>query len=122
MKFLIDNMLSVRLVDELSILGNETVHVRSRGLGAAPDAMLLELAKSEERVIISGDRDFSTLLAELRFDQPSVIYLRSGIPLAPKALADLIHANLPSIQNDLAQGSIVIFEPGRIRVRRLPIC
>jgi predicted nuclease of predicted toxin-antitoxin system len=50
-----------------------------------------------------------------------VIYLRSGVALAPKALARLIHANLRSIQSDLAEGSIVIVEPGRIRVRRLPI-
>jgi predicted nuclease of predicted toxin-antitoxin system len=88
---------------------------------AAIDSRLLDVAQSEKRVIISGDRDFAALLTELRLDQPSVIYLRSGIPLHPKPLAALIHANLPAIEGDLKEGSIVVFEPSRIRVRRLPI-
>jgi hypothetical protein len=29
-------------------------------------------------------------------------------------------ANLPAVENDLDQGNVVVFEPHRIRIRRLP--
>jgi predicted nuclease of predicted toxin-antitoxin system len=39
----------------------------------------------------------------------------------PEQQAALLLANLPAIENELAEGSVVAFEPGRIRIRALPI-
>ena len=121
MNFLIDNMLSVELAQTLIVHGHRAVHVRDLGLAAALDVELLEIAKIQRRVIISADRDFGTLLAELKADQPSVIYLRGGVERDPVLLADRIASNLPRIATALAAGAIVVIEPGRIRIRKLPI-
>ena len=121
MNFLIDNMLSVELAQALMVHGHESVHVRGLGLAAALDVELLEVAKAHRRVIVSADRDFGTLLAELKADQPSVIYLRGGVERDPVLRADRIASNLPRIAPALAAGAIVVIEPGRIRIRKLPI-
>ncbi len=121
MKFLVDNMLSVKLVEELSAFGHEAVHVRALGLARASDSQLLDLAKAQNRIVLSADRDFGTLLAELRVSQPSVVYLRGGIERSPKRLAATLSENLARIESLLAEGVIVVIEPGRVRIRRLPI-
>ena len=53
--------------------------------------------------------------------QPSVILFRHGAERRPDRQAALLLANLDAIQSDLAEGCMVVFEPGRLRLRRLPI-
>jgi len=52
--------------------------------------------------------------------KPSVILLRRG-PNTPTAQLQLLLANIASIEEYALQGSIIVIEKNRIRVRRLPI-
>jgi len=75
-RFLVDINLSPRLADQLGALGHDVVHAWSLGLGSAPHAVLLERARSENRVLVSADSDCGTILAATRATTPSVLYLR----------------------------------------------
>lgn len=121
MRFLIDNNLSIGLPAALQALGHDSVHVRDLGMGDASDAAIRDRAIEDGRYIISGDRDFGTLLALHKADSPTVIYLRGNLPRRPEPLAKLINENLGPQEDRLRQGCIVVLEPGRVRVRRLPI-
>jgi predicted nuclease of predicted toxin-antitoxin system len=90
-------------------------------LGAASDQVLLDLAKEQERVLLSEDADFGTLLALRQDTTPSVVLLRQQPDKTAAALADFLFENLPRVAEDLAVGSRIVIERDRIRVRRLPI-
>ncbi len=121
MRFLVDNNLSAALIEHLEAGGHEAVHVRDYGLHAASDEVVLQRARDEGRVLISADTDFGALLAQQRAEQPSVLLLRRATPRRAIDQARLILANLPTVEADLAAGSVVILSDQRLRVRRLPL-
>ena len=121
MRFLIDNALSPFVAERLASAGHGAVHVREYGLQAADDDLIVERAREEHRVVVSADTDFSTILALRLVRQPSFLLFRRGTERRPDQQATLLLANLAAIEEDLVAGAIVVIEPGRLRVRRLPI-
>lgn len=121
MRLLVDQNLALRVAVLLRDAGHDVVHVAERGLSAAKDEEIFELASSEDRVIISEDNDFGTLLARAGTKAPSFVLIRSAEPLTPDGQAALLLNNLGAVEHDLAEGSIVVLARGRVRVRALPI-
>ena len=121
MKFLIDNALSPVVAAELRDGGHDAIHVRDCGLADADDAVIFDRAAHEQRAVVSADTDFGTILALRQAALPSVILFRGATPRHPKGQAALLLANLAAVEAILKNGAVVVFEPGRIRVRALPI-
>ena len=121
MRFLVDLNLSPRLADQLCALGHDAVHGEARSLHSEPDDVVLDTARSEDRILLSADSDFGTILAATRATTPSVVYLRGTSGRRVEDLVDRITAALPSIADALANGSLVVVEPSVIRIRSLPI-
>ncbi len=121
MRFLIDNALSPVVAIELNRAGHDAVHVRDLGMQAASDEEIFDRARTEERVVVSADTDFGTLLAARKEISPSVILFRHGSQHRPADQAALLKNNLPQLVSALEDGSIVVIEPDRIRIRALPL-
>jgi predicted nuclease of predicted toxin-antitoxin system len=71
--------------------------------------------------LISADTDFGALLAATHATEPSVVLVRRVVGRRAEVLAGLLVANLPPIDDDLRQGSIVVIGDDSLRIRRLPI-
>ena len=121
MRLLIDNALSPRLAEELRESGHDVIHVRDIGLESAEDEKLFELAADEDRVLVSEDTDFGTLLSLRESVKPSVVLFRHMPDRSAAGLLSVLLANLAAVEADLERGAVVVIEPGRVRVRRLPI-
>jgi len=120
-KLLVDMMLSTRVAEELRNAGHDAVHVREYGLQRALDEEILARAALEQRTLLSADMDFGFLLASRRDPWPSVVLLRRLAFHRAELVVALLLANLPQLTEALEQGSLVVLEENRIRVRQLPI-
>jgi predicted nuclease of predicted toxin-antitoxin system len=121
MKFLIDSCLSPIVAGGLAQAGYDATHVRDYGLQSALDEEIFARAAHEDRILITGDTDFATLLALRREKRPSVILFRRQTQRHPEQQLSLLLLNLPALRKDLDTGAIVVFDHDRLRVRSLPI-
>lgn len=120
MRFLLDENQSPRIVALLAEAGHDAIHVRDLDLRSAPDVEVLAAARSDGRVVLSADTDFGELLAASNATAPSILLLRRQGQRRAHEIAALILANLDDVAEDIRAGAVVVFEAGRVRVRRLP--
>lgn len=121
MRFLIDNALSPILSAGLSAEGHDAVHVKDLGMEAASDESIFALARDEQRILVSADTDFGTLLALRGTTSPSIVLFRRSADHRPHKRLALLLNNLSAIEEPLLRGAIVILEKSRLRIRTLPI-
>jgi predicted nuclease of predicted toxin-antitoxin system len=118
MKLLLDQGLPRSAARLLREAGIDTVHVGEIGYSTADDTTILTRGRDEGRIVITFDADFHALLALSRATTPSVIRIEG---LYGQEAANLIQAVLARCGEDLKQGAVVTVQPGRIRVRHLPL-
>ena len=121
MKFLVDNALSPVFAERLRDAQHDALHVRDRGMQASSDEEIFDLAIREDRIVVSADTDFGTLLALRETARPSVVIFRRTSGRRPEFQAMLLLKHLPEVEDSLNEGSVVVIEETRIRVRPLPM-
>jgi predicted nuclease of predicted toxin-antitoxin system len=121
LRFLVDNALSPAVTEGLRRAGHDAAHVRDYGMAAEDDEVIFDRAAQEDRILISADTDFGTILALRKTPKPSVILFRLSTHHHPDHQMRLLLANLTDLSVDLERGCIAVFEDTRIRLRPLPI-
>jgi predicted nuclease of predicted toxin-antitoxin system len=91
----------------------DAVHVHEIGMARAADTRLLDVARREERVIVTADLDYPRLLALHQANRPGIIVFRGGAYSDAEMLGllDRVLAQIPAL--DLER-SIVVVDRRRI--------
>lgn len=119
-RFLADMNISPKTVAALQQAGWDIVRVSQRLPGSASDDDVIALARQEQRVLLTQDLDFSTLIALSGATQPSLVTLRL-LASDPESVTQRLLDVLPRIEDVLTEGCAVTVEETVVRVRRLPI-
>ena len=120
MKFLLDMPVSMALLEVLETFNHQGVHAHQIGKSCASDDELLEIARREDRVIITADLDFPRLLALSSAAGPGLILFRGG-NYSDIEMCQLLERVLNKVSVDALSKSICVVDKKRIRVTKLPI-
>lgn len=120
MRVLADAGISPKTIEFLVTRGDEATHVRTIGLQAADDRVIVDRAIELGAVILTFDLDFGEILALGILTKPSVVIFR-----LTDERADSVNRRLGTVLNerspDLESGALILVEDTRYRVRKLPI-
>jgi predicted nuclease of predicted toxin-antitoxin system len=94
LRFLIDNALSPVFPKQLQNNGHDAIHVRDLGMQTCSDEEIFDFAQKEERIIVSADTDFGTIIALRNERFPSVIIFRRTRNRKPIEQVVLLISNL----------------------------
>jgi predicted nuclease of predicted toxin-antitoxin system len=120
MKLLIDMNLSPVWVPFLNQNGFLAVHWSTVGSPSAMDSEIMAYAAANGFVVFTHDLDFGMMLAAQKADAPSVIQIRAQ-DILPDAVGIHVLRSLEQVRTHLETGALVTIEPGRHRIRLLPI-
>ncbi len=119
MKFVVDMNISPLWVDHLNDSGYDAVHWSNIGPAYARDDQIVDWAREHERIILTGDLDFGTMLVASGASQPSVVQLRSALTL-PSYIGRFVVEAIRRAKADLLSGALLTIKAGRTRIRVLP--
>jgi predicted nuclease of predicted toxin-antitoxin system len=117
MRFLADQNVSRVVIGQLRAAGFEVISIGETRPGI-PDQDVLSAADAEDLILITEDQDFGELVIRQRLGVRGLILLELD-RLSNSAEADRV-VDVVSTHGDKLLGSLVVIEPGRIRIRPLP--
>ena len=120
MRWLLDQGIPRGTASHLRAAGHDAIHVGDIGMATASDSAIIAHGAVEQRVIVTFDADFHSLLAISQASSPSVIRIREE-GLKGDVLAKLLIHIFDRFSSDLLNGCVMSFQNRKIRLRRLPI-
>ena len=112
--------LSPELAVWLNRRGHDSVHASEVELDHASDRVILDYARSDQRVVVTADLDYPRLLALTKAEGPGLILFRGGNYGERETVERLTRA-IETVPHEEFASSIVVIEKARIRRRRLPV-
>jgi len=120
LRFIADVHISPLTVVALQQQGYDILRVTEVLPATATDTEILELARVENRIVLTQDLDFSTLVALGGYVQPSLVTLRLS-SAQPDLVSRRLLEVLPQLKQVLVEGAAITIEDNAMRYRKLPI-
>lgn len=120
LEFLANMNISPLTVEGLRKIGWDIIRVSEILDKKTKDIEILTYAQDHNKVVITQDTDFSTLLALRGFRKPSVINLRLG-NVRPDFVMNRIIEIVNEMEKELEEGIVISVDEISARYRNLPI-
>lgn len=114
-KFLADENVSPSLVNELRDKGYNIKDIKEEKLFGISDKDVLKLAFNENRIVITHDKDFASLLSYGSIKHKGVILLRF-VNQSPKNVIRFFIPVLGQLREKKIKGSLIIISEDYIRI------
>jgi predicted nuclease of predicted toxin-antitoxin system len=98
----------------------EAAHWVTRGAKNAPDVEIMAYARANDYVVLTHDLDFGAILAATHGERPSVVQIRAD-DVSPDVIGNQVIAALRQMMAELEEGALLAVDPGRVRLRLLPL-
>lgn len=119
-RFLVDEDLPKSLAPMLVTLGFEAVDCRSVGLGSKRDPQVLRYAVANGMALITRDTGFGNLLACPLETHKGIVLVRFPNEVTTEGLNQAIAESLRVITDEDLTATLVVLDPGGLRIRRQP--
>lgn len=117
-RFLVDEDLARSVTRALATAGYDVCDVRDVGLRGHADEHVFAFAVAQRRVLLTADLGFANLLAFPLGSHAGILVARFPNELAAHELANALVTTLALLSDEELEGSLVIVEPHRLRLRR----
>jgi predicted nuclease of predicted toxin-antitoxin system len=117
MKFLADENCDFAVVRALRAAGYDVLAVAEL-TPRAKDSTVIRIARDDERVLLTEDKDFGQLVYAGGHRTSGVILLRYPAPARGQLAKDVV--KFVKKQSESISGGFVVMQPGQIRIRRAP--
>jgi predicted nuclease of predicted toxin-antitoxin system len=112
-----DENISASGVNLLRENGHDVATVREQGLNGSPDDHIFRVCTSEQRILVTLDRDFGHVPRFPPQESAGIVILELGGPASQRLLHDRLRDFLYVGASRSVDGELWIVEPGRVRVR-----
>ena len=119
-RFLIDEALPRSLARRLREAGYDAEDVRDLGLRGQSDEHIFAEAQRRDSILITPDLGFANTLRRSPQSHRGVVILRLPKFLSAARLIEEVLRNVRELSLTTLDRSVVVVEPGRIRIRRFP--
>jgi uncharacterized protein with PIN domain len=117
-RFLADENLHADLVKWLRLGGHDVLYAAEL-LSGEPDEVLLEIARREERILITDDKDFGQLVFHRRLVSQGILLMRLSSPRIEERLRRV--ADVWTTLEPHLKGRFVVIGDRKVRIRPLKL-
>ena len=118
MKVKLDENIPARLAGDLAVLGHDVDTVASEGLKGKPDGVVWNVARRDQRFLITQDLDFSDIRQFQPGTHAGLLLVRLREPGA-NALVSRIRAVIHEEGLESFAGCFVVLSDRKLRIRRV---
>ncbi len=116
MRFKVNENLPAEVAVELRLHGHSAETVVGEGLAGVADPAVVEVARAEDRVLLTLDKGIANLLRYPKGAHSGVVLFRPG-SVGRRAVLAFVKGHLPSLLSLDLKGRVTVVTDTRIRIR-----